>query len=254
MKLIADPETTGIPLEYVALPQRENAPMAQWDHHSAADFVSPLLVRHGTGFFDIYAESLKLFRQKTEIRDFLDLCQLLESVHARGVRGNIAEFGSYRGHSGWLTSRVLEYLGSDATLFMFDMFDNFPREDVGIDGFWSGTHQVDIDTVRAKFSDRPNVELVQGDFTQTLARTTTGPLALAFIDCDSYRATRYLLPELWNGRLEDGGVVVLEDYGHAALLGNRVAVHEFFDSRSDAFTFFSQFSGLFIATKLKAVL
>lgn len=244
------PSAAAIPLEYIALPQLETAPILQWDRHRDGGFVSPLLGRHGQVPYEIYRESLTRFERKTDVRDYLDLWQILESLETRAVPGNIAEFGSFKGHSGYLMSRVLEHLRSARRLYLFDMFENFPNEDAGIDRFWSGTHRVDFEQVRSKFRDRGNVQLVKGDFTQTLAQTETGDLALAFIDCDSYRATRYLLDYIWSRRLPVGGMVVLEDYGHAALLGNRLAAHEFFDGRRDAYTFFSQFSGFYVAVKL----
>lgn len=249
-RLVNNPAAADIPLEYLALPHLENAPIAGWDRYANEDFVSPLLAQHGRAYLDIYRESLTRFGQKTDVRDYLDLCQLLTSVVTRGVPGNVAEFGSFRGHSGYLASRVLEHLGSDKTLYMFDTFDSFPDEPVGVDRFWSGTHKVVFEQVREKFRERGNVRLVKGDFTRTLPETATGPLALAYVDCDSFRATRFLLEYLWAQRIPDGGIVVLEDYGHAALLGNRVAVHEFFDGRRDAHTCFSHFSGFFIAVKL----
>lgn len=248
--LVVNPATAEIPLEYLALPREDNAAIAEWDHYDTRDFVSPLISQHGSAFYDIYRESLSRFRRKTDIRDYLDLSQLLESVVSRGVPGQVAEFGSYKGHSGYLISRVLERLGSDKTLYMFDMFENFPEEGVGVDRFWSGTHQVDFAQIQQRFSDRANVRLVKGDFTRTVLETDTGPLALTFIDCDSYRATRVLLAELWGSRVPVGGIVIMEDYGHAALLGNRLAVHEFFDGRRDAVTWFSQFSGFYVAIKL----
>lgn len=249
-RLVRHPAAAAVPLEYVAVPLHENAPIAEWDRLGDADFISPLLGEAGGAFYDIYRESLTRFKQKTEIRDYLDVCMILRSLAERQLAGNIAEFGSFWGHSGYLISRAAERLGLAARVYLFDMFENFPQEDVGVDAFWSGTHQVDFDTVRARFHDRPSVQFVKGDFTRTLDATDTGPLAFAFIDCDSYRATKDLLPKLWDGRLVSGGVVAMEDYGHGALLGNRVAVHEFFDGRRDAYTYFSQFSGLFIAVKL----
>ncbi len=249
-QLVRTPAAASIPLEYVALPHVENAAMARYDRYQNEDFVTPLVAESGDAFYRIYERSLERFQQKTEIRDYLDFSQILKSLAQRAVPGNVAEFGSYWGHSGWLLSNVLEQLGSDKTLFMFDMFENFPVEDAGVDRFWSGTHPVDFESVRAKFTDRPNVKLVKGDFTKTLLNTDTGLLAFAFIDCDSYRATKFLLEYLWETRMPVGGVVAMEDYGHAALLGNRVAVHEFFDGRRDAYTWYSQFSGIFIAVKL----
>lgn len=250
LQLLRNPTAALIPLEYICIPQTEHAPIMQWDRHRDGGFASPLLGKFGQTPYEIYRESLSRFQLKTDIRDYLDFWQLLTSICSRAVPGNIAEFGSFKGHSGYLISRILEHLQSDKTLFMFDMFENFPQEEVGVDRFWSGTHAVDFNEVKKKFADRQNVRLVKGDFSQTLPQTDTGPLALAYIDCDSYRATKYLLEYLWSERIPVGGIVAMEDYGHAALLGNRVAVHEFFDGRRDAYTYFSQFSGFFVAVKL----
>ena len=212
--------------------------------------MSPLISKVGDIPFRIYEESLTKFRPKTDIRDFFDICQILDSLERRKISGNVAEFGSFYGHSGYLISRFLEDIGSTRRLFMFDMFESFPEEPLGVDRFWSGTHLVDFQQVKEKFLDRKNTSLIKGDFTKTYADTDTGTIAFAFIDCDSYRGTQFLLDELWNDRLVKGGIVALEDYGHAALLGNRVAAHQFFDERDDAYTYFSQFSGFFIAVKL----
>jgi len=44
--------------------------------------------------------------------------------------------------------------------------------------------------------------------------------------------------------------MIFEDYGHASLLGNRLAIHESFEHRKNAFCFFSQFSGSFFVCKI----
>ena len=70
-----------------------------------------------------------------------------------------------------------------------------------------------------------------------------------YVDCDSYRATRFLVENIYEQMLSPGGVMVFEDYGHPHLLGCRVAVHEYFDQRHDCVKFFSQFSGFYIVVK-----
>lgn len=220
------------------------------DEYAHTDFASPVLLE-APGPYAIYQESLQHFEQKCGLRDYLDLYQLLKSVVERDVPGDIAEFGSFRGHSGWLIARSLQALGSDKRVFMFDTFDSFPQENYGVDHFWSATHPVNYEQVKAKFEAMPQVTLVKGDFTQTLADSPVTELALAFIDCDSYRATRYLLQTLPQDYLQPHGVLVCEDYGHPALLGNRVAVHEVLDGQTGWFKYFSQFSGLYIAVKMQ---
>jgi hypothetical protein len=90
---------------------------------------------------------------------------------------------------------------------------------------------------------------VKGDFTRTFEQSACRELALAFVDCDSYRGTRYLVDQIFGDHLSVGGIMIFEDYGHAGLLGNRVAVHEAFSSLPNAFCFFSQFSGSYFVCK-----
>ncbi|MFM8431910.1 MAG: TylF/MycF/NovP-related O-methyltransferase, partial [Bacteroidota bacterium] len=167
----------------------------------------------------------------------------------KDVPGDICEFGSYKGHSGYLLSRLIEAEKSEKKLFMFDMFEHFPDESAGVDAFWSKTHQVDFEEVKAKFENRKNTTLIKGDFTQTLFTVELDKISLIYVDCDSYRATLFLMEELFEKRLSEKGMMIFEDYGHPALLGNRLAIHRFFDSRTDCICFFSQFSGYYIVIK-----
>lgn len=243
------PALSSVPFEYAAGINPERELFARRDEYAHTHFVAPSLLDRPSPY-ELYEESLTRFPQKCGLRDYLDLYQVIRHVVANRIAGDLAEFGSYQGHSGYLIARTLQALGSDKRLHMFDMFEQFPQEPYGMDHFWSATHTVDFGQVQAKLADLPNVRLVRGDFTQTLATSGVGQLALAYVDCDSYRATRYLIRTLWDRHLMRGAALVCEDYGHPALLGNRAAVHEELDGSAGAFRFFSQFSGLYIALKL----
>ena len=245
----AQPRLAQTRFEYLAGLDPAQRQFAEQDEYADTFFVSPVL-RDEPGPYAIYAESLRLFEQKCGLRDYLDLYQALRELTRREVPGDIAEFGSYRGHSGWLIARTLQAFGSQRTLWMFDMFESFPSEQLGIDQFWSKTHHVDFDEVQRKLAGFTNVRLVKGDFTRTLPASGLPQLALGYIDCDSYRGTRYLLEALSGERLAVGGMLICEDYGHPALLGNRLAVHETMDGRRDYAHHYSQFSGLYHLTKL----
>ena len=245
--LVAHPALAGVPFEYAAGLNPERAQFAACDEYPDTHFVSPVLL-DAPSPYELYAESLQLFEQKCGLRDYLDLYQLLANVVRDQVPGDIAEFGSYRGHSGWLIARTLQALKSDKRLWMFDMFEEFPKESAGVDHFWNRSHYVDFAEVQRKLAPFPNVTLVRGDFTRTLATSGVKQLALAYVDCDSYRATRYLFDVLWREHVVPGGLLVCEDYGHPALLGSRAAVHDVADARP-GFRFFSQFSGLYITLK-----
>lgn len=244
-----DPRLTTVPFEYATGLEPEHMQFRAQDEYADTWFSSPALLADPSPY-EIYDASLERFEQKCGLRDYLDLYQLLVSVVERGVAGDVAEFGSYRGHSGWLIAKTLEGLGSDRRVHLFDTFESFPQEEAGVDYFWSGTHEVRLDEVRDKLSEFGAVRMVPGEFEQTVASSGVEQLSLAYVDCDSYRAVRYLSRALFEDRLAPGGVMVFEDYGHPALLGCRVAVHEYFDGRTDCLRFFSQFSGSFVVVKL----
>ena len=246
--LLRDARLSQTPFEYVAGLDPERGVFQRLDEYAGTFFISPLL-RDEIDVYGLYEESLQHFEQKCGLRDYLDLYQMLRHVCSNQVPGDIAEFGSYRGHSGWLIARLVKALGSNKKVYLFDMFEKFPSEALGVDDFWSGTHEVDFAAVQAKFAGMDHVVLVKGDFTETVRSQGPQTMALAYIDCDSYRATQSLIDQLWDARVPRDGIMAFEDYGHLALLGNRLSVDESIRGRGRGFQFFSQFSGIYLAVK-----
>ena len=72
-------------------------------------FISPLL-SEPIDFFEIYEESLTRFDLKCDIRDYMDLCQIVKMVVTNGIPGPVAEFGSFKGHSGYLLADCWTHL------------------------------------------------------------------------------------------------------------------------------------------------
>jgi len=247
--VLEDPGLRRLPFEAVVLPQKDYGSLRRHDRRRDLDFVSPLPT-YPEDVFAIYEESLAHFPPKCELRDFMDLCQLLDALERNRIPGDVAEFGSYQGHSGYLMAQFLDRRGARRRLLLFDTFDRFPQEPLGIDRFWSGSHPVDFEALKGRFARFPFVELVRGDFTATFDRAGVDRLALAYVDCDSFRATAFLLERLFPQVLAPGGILAVEDYGHPQLLGSRAAVHRYFDGRPGCVPFFSHFSGLYIVVKL----
>jgi hypothetical protein len=248
----------NIPFEYVCIPKEEYSALEKYDDFNLFSFVSPLLISE-ISFNELYEQSLDHFNLRTpyfrytakcDIRDFMDLLQIITNVVQNDIEGDFAEFGSYNGHSGYLISEVLNKIGSDKILNMFDTFEEFPGEEMGIDSFWSNTHKVNFDEVKSRLANQTNIKLVKGDFTETLPMQAINKLSFIYVDCDSYRATKFLAEFLYDKVLSKGGFMVFEDYGHQALLGNRLAIHDFFDKKTGCIKFFSQFSAFYIVVKL----
>jgi O-methyltransferase len=69
------------------------------------------------------------------------------------------------------------------------------------------------------------LHFARGPVEQTLPEAAPERLALLRLDTDWYESTRHELEHLWP-RLSDGGVLIVDDYGHWE--GARRAVDEFF--------------------------
>lgn len=243
--------TPIIPFEYAFIQNENYQIFNAYDqaYYNSSYFVSPLLSDE-IDIFKIYKESLELFELKCDIRDYMDLYQNLKNIKTNNVVGDIVEFGSYKGHSGYLISQLLLHLKLEKKLYMYDTFVKFPTEKGALDSFWSKTHEVSFSDIKSKFKSNSNVKLVKGDFTKTFIKVHPNKIALAYVDCDSYRATNFILDKVFDNFLSKKGIMVFEDFGHPALLGNRVAIKKYFKNKKNVYSAYSQFSGLFSAVKI----
>jgi O-methyltransferase len=170
----------------------------------------------------------------------------------RGVAGAFAECGVWRGGSVLTMILVLQGLGvDDRDIHLFDTFegmtapteeDTSPLDPPALETWaeaqesgeraWSElfSHEVfDEAAVRELLvsTGYPSERLhfARGPVEQTLPEAAPERLALLRLDTDWYESTRHELEHLWP-RLSDGGVLIVDDYGHWE--GARRAVDEFF--------------------------
>lgn len=170
----------------------------------------------------------------------------------RNVPGAFAECGVWRGGSVLAMVLTLQELGrTDRDIYLYDTFEGMTAptaEDVSSldppaldtwneaqrrgDQPWPELFDPELfneEAVRATVLStgypRERVHLVKGPVEETLPRHTPDALALLRLDTDWYESTRHELEHLYP-RLVDGGVLIIDDYGHWE--GARRAVDEYF--------------------------
>lgn len=173
-------------------------------------------------------------------------------VVARGVPGAFAECGVWRGGSVLAMIRKLQQLGvTDRDIHLYDTFEGMTAPTANdTSAFeppalatwsqalgqgrraWDNLFREELfseqqvrDTVLASGYPPERVHFIKGPVEQTLPGRAPAQLALLRLDTDWYESTRHELECLYP-RLADGGVLIIDDYGHWE--GCRRAVDEYF--------------------------
>lgn len=177
------------------------------------------------------------------------LCESVEYVVDAGIEGALVECGVWRGGSMMAAALTLMRLGhTERELYLFDTYTGMPEpgaEDVAspYDGYspqkrwrremrlgrqWAG---VPVDDVRARLESTgyppERLHLVAGMVEDTVPARAPERIALLRLDTDWYASTKHELEQLYP-RLAEGGVLIIDDYGHYE--GARQAVDEFFEA------------------------
>ncbi|HEY1523453.1 MAG TPA: TylF/MycF/NovP-related O-methyltransferase [Solirubrobacteraceae bacterium] len=182
----------------------------------------------------------------------LALIDAVRYCATREVPGAFAECGVWRGGSVLAMLLTLQELGEEGRdVYLYDTFEGMtaPTEhDVSdIDPpalqtwqqaereqrpAWDELFSPELfneDSVRKLLTDTgypaERLHLVRGPVEQTVPRTMPERIALLRLDTDWYESTRHELTHLFP-RLETGGVLIIDDYGHWQ--GARRAVDEYF--------------------------
>ena len=166
----------------------------------------------------------------------------LERVVAERVPGAIIELGCFRGAMTLWIRTVLDTLGDDRPIHVFDSFRGLPdttEEDEII--LPTGVMAATLEEVLATFAQwgRTPPILHPGWFEETLPTELPDQLAFAYLDGDLYSSTVISLAECVP-RLANSGVLILDDYADqqanpravVKLPGVKLACDEYFGASS----------------------
>lgn len=175
------------------------------------------------------------------------LISATEYVVRAGIPGAIAECGVWAGGSMMAVAETLIRLGDNRELYLYDTFEGMPapsERDRTVFGESAIEKYRAMRSVGRKWDYAPlarvranlastgwpseRVHYVKGRVEETLPGQAPEALAVLRIDTDWYESTRHELEHLYP-RLEPGGVLIVDDYGHWA--GARAAVDDYFAER-----------------------
>jgi O-methyltransferase len=176
------------------------------------------------------------------------LYKAVEYIVNRKIPGAFVECGVWKGGSCMVMAKTLLRLHADRPIYLYDTFTGMPKpteedriawNDRPVLEKWEEDQRGEKDNFGSWAVGRQEVEknlqttgyphhllrFVEGDVAKTLRQTIPEQIALLRLDTDWYASTRVEL-ELLYPRLQTGGVLVIDDYGH--FTGARRAVDEYF--------------------------
>lgn len=176
----------------------------------------------------------------------LALLNAVEHLSKNNIAGDIVECGVWRGGSMVATANTLIGAGNvDRRLWLYDTFEGMSQPTAAdvdysgnpadrllgeqdrnqTDSIWcySPLQQVQEAMAATGYPDSM-VNFVQGKVEDTLPQTKPDKIALLRLDTDWYESTKCELEQLFP-RIVDGGVLIIDDYGHWE--GCRRAVDEY---------------------------
>jgi O-methyltransferase len=177
------------------------------------------------------------------------LCQSIAHLEQHRLPGAIVECGVWRGGSMMAAAlALLYYENTRRQLFLFDTFAGMPApssHDRDLNGRaaseWIDDPADAAEMVRASCALGPvrdamgltrypweKIIFVAGRVEHTLPEAAPREIALLRLDTDWYESTLHELETLYP-RLADGGILIVDDYGHWQ--GARKAVDEYFARR-----------------------
>jgi O-methyltransferase len=178
-----------------------------------------------------------------EVYDFTQLTMeplwsLYEAVRyivSKDIKGDIVECGVLFGGSAMLITKTLLAL-NDASreIWLYDSFEGFVGQQAPDDETWYGDSVKGtiprFDTIAAANLEsvgypQKRIKFVKGDIEKTAPANQNHEIALLRLDTDTYHSTKAELEHFYP-KLVRGGVLIIDDYGHA--FGARRATDEYF--------------------------
>ena len=173
-----------------------------------------------------------------------DLWNTIKFITARGLTGDILEFGVWKGGGLELAGHALNHFKGSNKIYGFDTFEGHPEpsknevdawgqnmnerfhKEIEENGSWVKSHYDSV--LRNLTKIRSNISLRKGEVTSETIESEIKKISILRLDMDWYEPTIAALENFYD-RVENGGSIIVDDYGHHS--GAREATDEFFSKR-----------------------
>ncbi|MEO3432596.1 TylF/MycF/NovP-related O-methyltransferase [Inquilinus sp. CAU 1745] len=173
------------------------------------------------------------------------LLQLLRLTSC--VPGDTAECGVFRGASSWLICAANRSNKNYARVHhLFDSFEGLSEPSVLDGAHWAkGNLAVGEDLVRRNLENFGNIQVHKGWIPERFANCENIRFSFVHIDVDLYEPTRDSI-EFFYDRINQGGILLCDDYGFTTCPGATKAIDEFLEGKPEKMVALDAGSGFLI--------
>ena len=206
--------------------------------------------------YKLYFEGLNKSQNKNSDNFFkqsryLDLMQLVEIILNKEIPGDFAEAGCWKGHSSYFISSLIAKHNKDIKFHIFDSFEGL-SEAKEKDENLNKLKERQINQIRTQFISNEHfvknevlkdfnfVEIYKGWIPEKFNLVQNLKFSFVHIDVDLYEPTFQSL-EFFFPRLQDGGIIVCDDYNSFEFDGAKKAWDDFFSKKKYNIKFCSFF-------------
>jgi len=152
--------------------------------------------------------------------------------HAASLGGDFVECGV---NKGFLSKIVMDYIGFQGrvkkTFYLLDTFEGFVdeylvNEEREKHKFQGSIYEPCYEIVKETFGHMKNVKIIKGAVPDTLGQVTSKRISYLSIDMNCVQPEIAAAEYFW-GKMTSGGVLLLDDYGHAGHELQKEAFDEF---------------------------
>lgn len=160
----------------------------------------------------------------------IHMYQSIKYLSERGIKGDVAEFGIFKGGTIVFLSKVLQHFGyNDVKVYGFDIFEGFPPSRTVFDLYSNPKCEFTDYQAVAEYCERYGVQVVKGDICDTYKILQGSSLMFTFFDTDNYSPVRAAL-EMCFTQTVQGGVIAFDHYTtiepFVYTIGERMAAEE----------------------------
>jgi O-methyltransferase len=170
-------------------------------------------------------------RQNVEWRAYV-CCWAAWSV--RDKYGDFVECGVNRGGLARTIIDYVDFAQLDKRFWLLDTFEGLPEHLISKEerrlGILPGGYAPCYDAVVETFRTVPGIRIVKGIVPDTLPRVTARKICYLSLDMNNAAPEIAAAEHFWD-RLVSGGIIVLDDYGWAKQINQKLAFDRFADSR-----------------------